>query len=80
MKKMSFLLGLGAGFLLGSRAGPGPYEQVEARIRSVGSRPEVQDTMDTVKGAVQERVEDVADRVAEQVPSSHKGSAPSSDG
>lgn len=68
MKKMSFLLGLGVGFLLGSRAGTGPYEQVQATVQSVSGRPKVQESVDTVKDAVQDRVDQIADQVSEQVP------------
>jgi hypothetical protein len=38
MKRFSFLLGAGVGFVLGSMAGSRPYEQVEATIRKVASR------------------------------------------
>jgi hypothetical protein len=38
MKRLSFLLGVGVGFALGSKAGSRPYEQMEATIRKVASR------------------------------------------
>jgi hypothetical protein len=38
MKRLSFLLGAGVGFVLGSKAGSRPYEQLEATIRKVASR------------------------------------------
>ena len=38
MKRFSFLLGAGVGFVLGSKAGARPYEQLEATIRKVASR------------------------------------------
>ena len=38
MKRFSFLLGAGVGFVLGSKAGSRPYEQLEATIRKVASR------------------------------------------
>ena len=38
MKRFSFLLGAGVGFVLGSKAGSRRYEQLEATIRKVASR------------------------------------------
>ncbi len=62
MKKLFFLMGAGAGFVLGSRAGPEPYRKVQETARSLFHRPEVQDkiekakvVVDDVTGAVQER-------------------------
>jgi gas vesicle protein len=42
MKKLALLIGGIIGFLLGSRAGRGPYEQVEDWARQIGGRPQVQ--------------------------------------
>ena len=49
MKKVSFLLGLAVGFLVGSRAGSGPYQQLEATVRSAARRPEVVDVSEKTK-------------------------------
>ena len=38
MKRFSFLLGVGVGFVLGSKVGSRPYEQLEGTIRNVASR------------------------------------------
>jgi len=48
LKKIALLLGGIAGFLLGSYAGRGPYERVEAWARQVRGRPEVQRAADQV--------------------------------
>lgn len=48
MKKIALLLGGIAGFLLGSYAGRGPYERVEAWARQLRGRPEVQRVADQV--------------------------------
>ncbi len=48
MKKIALLLGGITGFLLGSYAGRGPYEHVEAWARQLRGRPEVQRVADQV--------------------------------
>jgi hypothetical protein len=68
MKRLWFLVGAGIGFVLGSRAGPGPYERLEAKVRSVTSRPEVEDATARMKVAAQEQVGGAVDRVAKHVP------------
>ncbi len=47
MKKLTLLVGLGAGFVAGSWAGRGPYERVEAMVRNVMKQPKVQTTVHT---------------------------------
>jgi hypothetical protein len=39
MKKIMLLLGAGIGFVAGSKAGNGPYQQLEAKIRELTKRP-----------------------------------------
>ena len=39
MKKIMLLLGAGIGFIAGSKAGNGPYQQIEAKVREVTKRP-----------------------------------------
>jgi hypothetical protein len=53
MKKV--LLGIGAalGFVLGSRAGRGPYERIEAKVRNLTGRSSLQDAVSSTKEAVQ---------------------------
>ena len=67
MKKLWFLVGLGVGFVLGSKAGPGPYKQVEAKVRSVTCRPEVRGTVDDLRGAVQDWVDAVPNRAGDEI-------------
>ena len=45
MKKFTFLLGLATGFVLGSRTGRGPYEQLEGAVRQAVNQPKVQETL-----------------------------------
>lgn len=69
MKKLSFLLGLGIGFLLGSRAGSRPYQQLEAKVRSAARRPEVQDAVGKTKEAVHNHVTEAVDNVGDKLSS-----------
>jgi hypothetical protein len=72
MKKLSLLIGGTIGFLLGSRAGRGPYEQVENWARQMSGRPQVQRVTNQVSESAR-RIGDVttdtastaADRAAE---------------
>lgn len=45
MKKLTFMFGLAIGFVLGSRMGRGPYEQLEGAARQVMNQPKVQSTL-----------------------------------
>jgi hypothetical protein len=67
VKKLSFLLGLGFGFLLGSRAGSGPYQQLEAKVRSAARRPDVQDVVAKTRETVHNQVSEAVDTVAGKV-------------
>ncbi|WP_246954870.1 hypothetical protein [Brachybacterium sp. Marseille-Q7125] len=68
MKKFIFLAGLGIGFVIGSRAGRGPYESLERTARQVAEDPEVQ------RRAAQAR--DTATRVAHDTAETVKDKAP----
>jgi len=76
MKKLLFPLGVGFGFILGSKAGPRPYEQLEAKARSVTSRPKVQETKAKVKRAAGDKVDEVTNRVGQHVPDAGDSSRP----
>ena len=69
MKKLSFLLGLGIGFLVGSRAGSGPYQRLEETVRSAARRPEVRDVVDKTKEAAHNQVAETVDNVADKLSS-----------
>jgi len=45
MKKITFLLGLATGFVLGSRTGRGPYEQLEGAVGQAVNQPKVQESL-----------------------------------
>ncbi|HMA48092.1 MAG TPA: hypothetical protein VKP11_13020 [Frankiaceae bacterium] len=59
MRKISFLLGFGAGYVLGARAGRERYDSIVRRLRAVSERPEVQQAAGLVTaqaGGLVERV------------------------
>lgn len=58
MRKITFVVGFASGFLLGSRAGHGPYDQVEAKVKEFLGRPETQAKIDHAKDTVVKKVED----------------------
>jgi hypothetical protein len=51
MKKVVVLSAGAIGFLLGSRAGRGPYEQLEQWVRQVAKRPEVRQVTDQLSAS-----------------------------
>lgn len=69
MKKLSFLLGLGVGFLVGSRAGSGPYQQLEAKVRSAARRPQVRDMVEKTKEVAHNQAAEAVDNVADKLSS-----------
>lgn len=66
MKKLAFLIGVGIGFLLGSKTGTRPYQELEARVRSIANRPEVRHTVETTKEAAAEQVNEVVSTVSDR--------------
>jgi hypothetical protein len=72
MKKLLLLMGVVVGFVLGSKGGREPYERLEAQVRRLAGRPEVQGAIDsatskaadlthTVTGTVNEKISNVTD-------------------
>lgn len=61
LKKAAFVVGFGAGFLVGSYMGREPFEQVQAKVTGVYEDPEV-------RRKVQEGAEKAAATVKEQAP------------
>jgi len=55
MSKMTAVLTLGVGYVLGSRAGRQRYEQLKRSATKVAQRPEVQQARDRAKTAVSEK-------------------------
>lgn len=68
MKKFIFLAGLAIGFVVGSRAGRGPYESLERTARQVADDPEVQRRAAQAKDTATKVAHDTADAVKEKAP------------
>lgn len=49
MRKMTFLVGFGTGYLLGAKAGRMRYEQLMGRIQGLLGSSKIQDVTSTVK-------------------------------
>jgi carbonic anhydrase len=58
---------LAAGFLLGSKLGRAPYEKVEAQVRQLKDRPEVQKARSAATEIVHEQVADLVDKATDKV-------------
>lgn len=68
MKKFIFLAGLAIGFVVGSRAGRGPYESLERTARQVADDPEVQRRTTQAKETAGRVAQDTASTVKERGP------------
>jgi hypothetical protein len=67
--KILFVVGLGVGYVLGTRAGRERYEQIRKAAERVWNRPEVQQGVDTVKDFAKTRVGDLSETVLDGVKS-----------
>ena len=69
--KIPFILGLGAGYLLGTRAGRAQYERIKATAVKIVEQPFVRTRVDAaaskVSKIVREQGEAVTDKVADAV-------------
>jgi hypothetical protein len=68
MKKLAFAFGLGIGFVLGSKAGSGPYQRLEEKVRALRQRPEVDEAVARAKQAADEQVTGAIEKVNEKMP------------
>jgi hypothetical protein len=68
MKKFIFLAGLAIGFVIGSRAGRGPYESLERTAHRVAEDPEVQRRAAQAKETATKVAHDTASTVREKGP------------
>jgi hypothetical protein len=59
MRKITFAVGFASGFVLGSRAGHGPYDWLDAKAREVLGRPETQAKLEHAKATVVKKVEEI---------------------
>lgn len=84
--KIPFIIGLGAGYVLGTRAGRAQYERIKATASRVAEQPYVRQKMDAASARVGQAVraqgeavtEKVADAVKERLfgAPSHRAAAP----
>jgi hypothetical protein len=75
--RILFLVGLGLGYVLGTRRGRQGYIDIKDRVRSISRNPTVQKTVDTVRSAAEDKapaaaakVEDVADKAQQKIDES----------
>ena len=68
VKKAMLLVGVGVGFVLGSRAGRGPYETLEGKVRQAAGRPEVQGTVEELKVVAVDKADQVISSVSDKLP------------
>ena len=71
MKKLAFLLGVGVGFLLGSKAGHGPYQELERQVRAIANRQDVQEVIEGTKEAAHDRATDAVETVSAKLESAN---------
>jgi hypothetical protein len=67
--KILFVVGLGVGYVLGTRAGRERYEQIRKAAENVWNTPAVQQGVGTVKDFATARVGDLSDTVVDGVKS-----------
>jgi hypothetical protein len=83
---MAFIVGLGAGFVLGARSGRERYEQISAKAQQLWRDPRVQEKADQAQQVVSAKAAQTGSAVKDKVASataSHKatsGSAGSGSG
>ena len=63
MKRIAFIAGAAAGYVLGTRAGQKRYEQIKSRAEQVWSSDPVQEKVEVAKQAISERAPVVAEKV-----------------
>ncbi|GGI45226.1 cell division septation protein DedD [Agromyces flavus] len=61
--KFLFVVGLGVGYVLGTRAGRERYEQIRRAAQDVWNQPKVQEGVQTVKDFAMSRAGDVGENV-----------------
>ena len=69
MSKLSFLTGLGVGYVLGAKAGQKRYNQIRTQADRVWSSGPVQSRVDTVKQTVKEQAPVVAAKLGDAAKS-----------
>jgi hypothetical protein len=73
VRKTMFVLGVGIGFVLGSRSGRDPYERLDSKIREITRRPEVQARVEQLKDTAKDQAGAAAQKVGWSGASSEDG-------
>ncbi|MDO7883566.1 YtxH domain-containing protein [Antiquaquibacter soli] len=80
--KILFVVGLGVGYVLGTRAGREKYDQLKATVTKFWNDPRVQERVDDVQDFVKDKAPDVAEfladgakKVVSQVSGANKSTA-----
>ena len=80
MRKMTLLVGLATGYVLGTKAGRERYEQIRARWQSAWENPLIQDKAGVVQSKATEVYESAKSTVTEKMgikdSGSHSGVSP----
>ena|SRR5699024_3440536 len=77
--KVLFVLGLGVGYLLGSRAGREHYEKVKAQAKNVWENPAVQEKVSAAEARIGDVVREQGANVAEKISDTVKSKLASDD-
>ncbi len=78
MRKLTFVIGFGAGYLLGSKAGRARYEQIMRMFRGVKENPTVQETAGVVQAQATGLYSQAKEKVGEKLGQARGGSTESS--
>jgi hypothetical protein len=70
MKKIALFVGVGIGFVLGSRAGNGPYKKLEAKVNDLRGRPEMKDAVVQVRSTPEDQAGTGTHNFSSTLPSS----------
>jgi hypothetical protein len=74
MRKMSFLLGFGAGYVLGAKAGRQRYEDIKSAVNSFMGSPKVHDTMSSMQDQAEALAGQAKHKVSEKMEGRKHGS------
>ena len=64
IKKLSLLVGLGAGYVLGSKAGTQRYNEIKRKVDDLLGKPEVQKATSTITSTVSDLASTAKDKAA----------------
>jgi hypothetical protein len=65
--KISFLAGVGVGYVLGTRSGRGRYEQIAGKARELWDDPRVQEKAEQAQQVVTDKAGEAASKAASMV-------------